>query len=216
MASFGAKQKSLTPCSRHDYSRTIANLMLSRNHTLYHYSYCYFMFHYYCFACMDLDISVLLFYFSLVLCCLTELLFLYRSLTLIFYFIGVVFFFYSNGKYCVMFVILLILCYFSLLLSIRIWILFVLFLHIVILCVISIVYSNCHVCNISQVWANKTSLTPVKVNGRVFVLGVSICLFLRFFQCDILFLSFMFSPVWHLFCFVLSDYGFPTVHSHQS
>ena len=66
------------------------------------------------------------------------------------------------------------------------------FLHIVILCFISVVYSNCHVCNISQVWANKTSLTPVKVNGRVFVLGESICLFLRFFQCDILFLSFIF------------------------
>ena len=67
-------------------------LVLSRNHTLYHSSYCYFMFHYYCFACMDLDISVPLIYFSLVLCCLTELLFLYRSLTLIFYFIGVGFF----------------------------------------------------------------------------------------------------------------------------
>ena len=79
-------------------------------------------------------------------------------------------------------------------LSIRIWIFFVLFLHILILCFISVVYSNCHVCNISQVWANKTSLTPVKVNGRVFVLGVSICLFLRFFQCDILFLYFIVFP----------------------
>ena len=174
------------------------------------------MFHYYCFACMDLDISVLLFYFSLVLCCLTELFFLYRWLTLIFYLIGVLFLFYSNGKYFLMFVILLILCYYSFCLSIRIWIFFVLFLHIVILCFISVVYSNCHVCNISQVWANKTSLTPVKVSGRVFVLGVSICLFLRFFQCDILFLFFILFPIWHLFCFVLSDYGFPTVHSHQS
>jgi hypothetical protein len=191
-------------------------LVLSRNHTLYHSSYCYFMFHYFCFACMDLDISVPLIYFSLVLCCLTELLFLHRSLTLIFYFIGVGFFFYSNDKYFVMFVILLILCYYSFFLSIRIWIFFVLFLHIVILCFISVVYSNCHVCNISQVWANKTSLTPMKVSGRVFVLGVSICLFLRFFQCDILFLFFILFPIWHLFCFVLSDYDFPTVHSHQS
>ena len=87
--------------------------MLSRNHTLYHSSYSYFMFHYYCFACMDLDIFVLLFYFSLVLCCLTELFFLYRSLTLIFYLIGVLFFFYSNGKYFVMFVLRLMVCYYS-------------------------------------------------------------------------------------------------------
>jgi hypothetical protein len=89
-------------------------------------------------------------------------------------------------------------------LSIRSWIFFVLFLHIVILCFISVVYSNCHVCNISQVWVNKTSLTPVKVSGRVFVLGVSICLFLRFFHSVIFHFYFSFHSPYGT-CFVLSS-----------
>ena len=120
---------------------------------------------------------------------------------ILFHWCGV--FFYSNGKYFVMFVLRLIFCYYSFCLSIRIWIFFVLFLHIVILCFISVFYSNCHVCNMSQVWANKTSLTPMKVSGRVFVLGVSICLFLRFSSVIFYFYLSCFPP--YVTCFVLSS-----------